>query len=190
MDDDKITLNQLFGLPKESFARQALSVGIEKEEMDSLKGLILATVAGLQWSAIEAQIVQKISDLLNMDVIDVICKTWQQYGVLAEYADKSKTSGKSEFVELIDHTMKFGLQPFLEIQFAGIVKKIFFDVNLAITVKGLKLTIADARIRAVHTGSWEGEGEISVKDVSLLTLPLGHFEIPGQVDLGDGIPIV
>jgi len=24
----------------------------------------------------------------------------------------------------------------------------------------------------------------------LLTLPLGHFDIPGQVDLGDGIRIV
>jgi hypothetical protein len=187
---DPITLNALFGLPNESFARQALSLGMEEGDLSSLKAKALGAVKGLQWSSIEADIFKGISELLNTDVMSVIIATWKQYNALAEHADESKTTGKTELVELVDHTMEVRLHPYLEIQFAEFSKKIFFDVSAEFTLKGLKLRIEDARIKSVQTGSLEGAGEIKIKAKSLLKHSFEPIDLPGRVNLGDGIPIV
>jgi hypothetical protein len=190
MADAKITLNTLFKLPSDSFSRQALSVGIDEEDLSSLKTKVLSAVKGLQWSEIESDIFNGISELLNTDVMSVIVKTWKQYDTLAEYAEQSKTTGKAELVELVDHTMKIGLHPYLEIQFAEFSKKIFFDVTLDLTLKGLQLKIENAEIKSVQTGTCEGKGEIKIKDYTLLKLPFEPIDLPGKIDLGSGIPII
>jgi len=190
MADTGITLNTLFGLPDERFCQHALAIGMEPEEMSSLKNKALAAVKGLQWSAMESDISHGISELLNMDLLDVMLATWKQYDVLADYAEQSKSGGAMQLVELVDHTMTLELHPFLEIQVAEFTKKIFFDVTLEITLKALRLKIEEARIKSVETGSCEGKGEIKIKDVTLLQLPFSPIDLPGKVSLGSGIPIV
>jgi hypothetical protein len=122
--------------------------------------------------------------------MDVMVKTWNQYGTLAEYAEQSKAGGTAQRVELTDHSMSIELHPFLEIQFAEFTKKIFFDVTLEITLKALRLKIEEARIKSVETGSCEGRGEIKIRDITLLQLPFKPIDLPGKISLGEGIAIV
>jgi hypothetical protein len=190
MPEAGITLNTLFGFPNEGFCRHALSLGMDAEEISSLKSKALAAVKGLEWSAIEGDIFHGISELLNMDLMDVMVDTWKQYGTLADYAEKSKSAGAVQLVELVDHSMSLELHPFVEITLAEFSKKIFFDVTLEITLKALRLKIEQARIISVETGSCEGMGEIKIKDISLLQLPFKPVELPGKISLGEGIPIV
>jgi hypothetical protein len=190
MPEAGITLNTLFGLPNEGVCRRALSLGMDAEEISSLKSKALTAVKGLEWSAIEGDIFHGISELLNMDLMDVMVDTWKQYGTLADYAEKSKAAGAVQLVELVDHSMSVELHPFVEIKFGEFSKKIFFDVSLEITLKALRLKIEEARIKSVETGSCEGMGEIKIKDISLLQLPFKPVELPGKISLGEGIPIV
>jgi hypothetical protein len=189
MADAGITLNTLFGLPDEGFCRHALSIGIEAEEMSSMKSKALAAIKGLQWSTVEGDIFHGISELLNMDLMDVMVKTWNQYGTLADYAELSKAGGTAQLVELTDHSMSMELHPFVEIQFAEFTKKIFFDVTLEITLKAIRLKIEEARIKSVETGSCEGKGEIKIRDITLLQLPFKPIDLPGKINLGEGIAI-
>jgi hypothetical protein len=190
MADAKITLNTLFGLPNKTFALEALAVGIKEDELSALKGRILAMAAGLQWSTVEDEIVNGFSNLLETDVMDVIVKSWQKYGVLADSADKSKATGQAETVDLVDHTAKLTLTPYLEIEIAGVSKQIPLDVSVEITLKGLRLSIEDGHIRSVRTGTCEGEGEIKIETLTVLKKPFGPIELPGRVKLGNGIPLV
>jgi len=187
--DSGITLNTLFGLPDEGFCRHALSIGIEAEEMSSMKSKALAAIKGLQWSSVEGDIFHGISQLLNMDLMNVMASTWNQYGTLAEYAEQSKAGGTAQRVNLTDHSMSIELHPFVEIQFAEFTKKIFFDVTLEITLKALRLKIEEARIKSVETGSCEGRGEIKIRDITLLQLPFKPIDLPGKINLGEGIAI-
>ena len=75
MSDEGITLNTLFGLPDEGFSRKALSAGMDAEETSSLKQKALSAVPGLLWGSVESDIFHGISELLNMDLMDVMAET-------------------------------------------------------------------------------------------------------------------
>jgi hypothetical protein len=184
------TLNTLFELPNEGFCRRALSLGMDTEEISSLKSNAMAVLKGMEWSVIEGDIFHGISELLNIDLMDVMVDTWKQYGTLADYAEKSKAAGAVQLVELVDHDMNVELHPFVEIQFAEYSKKIFFDITLEITLKALRLKIEEARIKSVETGSCEGNGTIKIKGITLLQLPFKPRDLPGHLRLGGGIPII
>lgn len=191
MPDNTLRLNTLLGLADEGVSQKMLTIGIEQGDLDSMKALVSA-IQGWTWAGFEQKIFQGFSNLLNTDLFDLITATWNQYHVLAEYAQKSKTEGQIASVELIDHTMTIELQPYLEIYIAGIhqPKLINFDVSLDLTLKGLKLNIGNGRIKSVETGSCEGEAEIEINKISLPMKPsFGPIDLPGKINLGEGIAI-
>jgi hypothetical protein len=189
MPEATLTLNTLFGLPNEAFARKALAVGVEQEELDSLKGQVMSAVKGLAWSAVEDDIFKGIAETLNTDLLTAVAAAWEKYNVLKDHAAQSTSSGEAAFVELIDHTLSLELHPYVKIEWTGFSKEIIFDVTMEVTLKGLQLRIENARIMAVQTGACEGKGEISLKGHSLLSVPFKPVELPGRVNLGKGIPI-
>lgn len=191
MPDTTLTLNTLLGVDDEGLSRKMLTVGLPTEDLDSMKALV-GKIKGLSWGGVEKQIFQGFSSLLNQNLFDLVAATWNQGNVLAEYAQKSKTEGESASVELIDHTMTIELRPYLEIYIAGIPqpKLINFDVSLDLTLKGLKLNIENGRIKSVETGSCEGEAEIEVNKFTLPMKPsFGPIELPGKINLGEGLAI-
>jgi len=189
MSDKGITLNSLFGLPNEDFSRKALSAGMDAEETSSLKQKAMSAIPGLLWGSVESDILQGISEVLNMDLMEVLSEAWKQHGALSDYAEQSKSSGAVHLVELVDHSMGVELHPFVEIELAGFSKKIILDVMLVLTLKALRLKIEDARIKSVETGSCEGRGEIRIKGFTLLDLPFKPIDLPGKISLGNGNPV-
>jgi len=191
MPDNTITLNTLFGMPDQGVSQKMLTMGIEQADLDSMKALVSA-IQGWTWAGFEQKIFQGFSNLLNIDLFDLITATWNQYQVLAEYAQKSKAEGQTDSVELIDHTMTIELHPYLEIHVAGIPKPklINVDVSLDLTLKGLKLNLENGRIKSVEAGSCEGEAEIQINKVLFPKKPsFGPIDLPGKINLGDGIAI-
>ncbi len=191
MPDNTITLNTLLGISDRDVSQKMLTMGIGQADLDSMKGLISA-IQGWTWPRFEQKIFQGFSSMLNTDLFSLIAATWNQYQVLAEYAEKSKAEGETDSVELVDHTMTIELHPYLEIHVAGILqpKLINVDVSLDLTLKGLKLNLENGRMMSVEAGTCEGEAEIQINKVRFPMKPsFGPLNLPGKINLDEGIAV-
>jgi len=189
MSEAKLTLNTLFGLPDEKFYTKALSAGMSKEGLVTTKEKILSALRGLRWRAIETEFRDKAVDLLNMDVLDLVTSTWEKYNTLAELADRTKANNETAFVPLMDHSIDCELHPYVEIRMGSFVQQIVFDVTAEIKMKGLILKIGEGKIKAIEAGSCEGDGEIKIKELTLREQKFGPLNLPGTVNLGNGIAL-
>lgn len=190
MPDKSVTLNTLLGLPDGNHSQSVAAVGLQQEDIDSLKADLAAT-EGWSWQGIEKQFSAGLSSLLDIDLFRLIAAAWEKYDVLAEYG-KKKSPEQVASVELLEHTMTIELHPYLEIYFAEIPKpkKVEFAIELGLTLKGLKLNIENGVIKSVETGSCAGEMEIQVNTIPIPKKPsFGPFDLPGKIKLGEGIPI-
>ena len=69
------------------------------------------------------------------------------------------------------------------------VQQIVFDVTAEIKMKGLILKIGEGKIKAIEAGSCEGDGEIEIKELTLREQKFGPLNLPGTVNLGNGISL-
>ena len=63
------------------------------------------------------------------------------------------------------------------------------NIDLKLKLKGLILKIQNARIKQIMPGSCMGSGTISFYGKTLVEKETSEFNLPGTVDLGEGIPI-
>ena len=189
MPEASLTLSDLLELPSKTFPKQVLTAGVSEEELNSLKGKISGALSGVSWGHLEETVCAKLSEQLNKDPMELISAAWEKYHVLAEAAEQSK-SGETVFVPLEEHSISSELHPYVEIQVGPqVIKRIEFDVNLTLQLKGLVLKIEAEKIKAIEAGSCEGSGEIQVMDVSIWKHDFKPVNLPGRINLGSGIAI-
>ena len=189
MAESDLTLSSLLGLPDEGFPRQVLAAGLSQEELGSLKGKISGTMAGMHWEHVEQTVCAKISEQLNQDPIEIMADAWGKYKVLTESVEQSKT-GEAVFLTLEEHSITSELHPYVELQLGPqTLKKIEFDIEITLQLKGLILRIEDGKIKSVEAGSCQGSGEIRVKSMSIWKHDFKPIDLPGKINLGSGIAI-
>lgn len=96
-------------------------------------------------------------------------------------------------VYLVDHSVKSEHHPSLEIVSKGqTLARVEFNVTAVLTLRGLELLIQDAKIKTIRTGSFEGEGTITIgqtKEIELAKKSFEPIQLPGAIDLGEGISL-
>src|SRR5579859_2999760 len=189
MSDIPFTLNTLLGLPDREFCEQVLAAGSQPEETDSMKERASKGLRGLQWKAVEGEIRKKAGELLNIDVMGLIAAAWHDGKVMGRLEDGDKSKEGTAHIPLQEHTIHSELEPYIEIQFGSLSKKIVLTVKIEIKLSGLILKIEDSKIKAIEARSVMGTGDINIKKVRLLRRGFGPIELPAKVNLGNGIPL-
>ena len=144
------------------------------------------------WPVMKEILIEKIKELLNIDIPDIMTNAWSKYAILQQYADKDiYPPEETYFVELADHTINSEHYPQIDVTVNGqVVTTIHFYIVLALNLKGLVLRIRDGRIRGIATGDCLGRASLHCENRLLLEKETRSFSLPGAIELGNGIPIV
>jgi hypothetical protein len=148
--------------------------------------------AKCKWPIAFQIIIEKIADILDIGILDIMVMTWKKYGILLKYADSEKCPpGETFLVPLVDHTIKSEHCPSIEILINGKpVGKINFHITISLIIEGIILKIQDGKIKEITTGACKGKGCVMCENIVILekkTLPIC---LPGSISLGEGIPII
>lgn len=191
MDKSQITLNQFFSFKGEELSQSRLSAMESSRKISSLKEVFSKEVKGIRWHVVFNEIMKKVGDLLNIGVSDIMVMAWNKYSLLLKYLDREKYSPDETFlVPLAEHTIKSEHHPYIEILINDkTVGKIGFDINISLNLEGIILKIQDGKIKEILTGSCKGKGTISHGDFVISEKSLEPIQLPGSIDLGEGIPI-
>jgi|WetSurMetagenome_2_1015567.scaffolds.fasta_scaffold64830_2 hypothetical protein len=159
--------------------------------LSSLKKFLLEEASAISWPLVVSEIMGKSRDLLNIDIHEIIAAAWSKYRLLAKYADRAKYPPDETFlVPLSEHTIKSEHKPYIEVivndKTSG---RIDFAVSVSLSLKGFIAKIQGGKIMGIKTGECKCKGSVTCEGLMLLERETASFEMPGSIDLGDGIPI-
>ena len=146
----------------------------------------------VEWRKLSGMIEEKIDDLLDIPIPDILQRAWKKRKEMLKYTDKDKYPPEvTSMVNLLDHTIKSEHNPYLEVKINGnLIGKIDFHIVLSLVIKGILLKIQDGKITEITTGTIKGKGSVKCEDYVILEKESETFNLPGSINLGDGIPIV
>lgn len=171
----------------EAALRGAMSEGGTTE---SLEGRLGALSPRLR-SVVINELVTVIASVLDERVADVLATGWRKWEALAAAGRRSLESpGQTEIVELVDHRVASTHRPGVDVTVDGVkVAEITLQIEIAIRVHALTAVVIGGRLAALRSG----RGELSL-DLALDGVPLTSasrdIELPIEVDLGEGVPLV
>jgi hypothetical protein len=143
------------------------------------------------WAGVRNKIVAKAVNLLDIRLLDVMGWAWKKGRELEAYHDRQKYPPNKVFpVSLVEHTIKSTHQPHIDIRInQKTVGTVHFLVNIEITIRGMQLEIQNARIKKIKTGNLTGKGSFFCEGFRLAQRESNPLELPGTVDLGEGLEI-
>ena len=185
-----ITLVDLFEPTFDNFCAPAAAVILASVALVPLQSALLRELSYFPWRSFVGSLGTKALDLLQTRLSDILVGTLQKSREILEYRDRAKHPPEEvATVPLFDRPFTSEHHPALEILFRESRYQVVFDLELRLAMKGLILEIENAQIKAVHSGSLEGSGSISLWGVDLLKKQFPPVMLPGIVKLGEGIPI-
>lgn len=162
-----------------------------QQAMKNLRDTLEHKLKGLQWSVAREEICRQVQALLQVDLAGILLRAWKTWSELLNYTDPQRyPPERSYLVSLAEHEVKSRHRPSLEILFnQEVVGKIPFQIDLSLALKGAVLTIQAGRIKTIRTGSCLGRGVLKCENLVLLEQKSRTIELPGLIDLGEGVAI-
>jgi hypothetical protein len=188
-NNQQLTLYSFFSSDKKVFLSH-LPKAEPSEKISSLKDKVTKEEK-VEWPVLSGKIEEKIDDLLDIPIPDILGRAWKKYKELLKYTDREKYPPEvTSMVNLYDHTVKSEHNPYLEVKInEKLIGKIDFHIVLSLAIKGILLKIQDGKIIEITTGTIKGKGTVKCEDYLILEKESETFNLPGSIDLGDGIPI-
>jgi hypothetical protein len=157
-----------------------------KEELSRKSKLI-------QWSVVRDILFDKTVKMLDIPLLTFLLPAWQKYREIMEFADAEKyPPNETEVVSLAEHTIKVLHHPYLQVTYRGMVltnARFTFTLEAELALKGVILRIQDGKIISIQAGAVKGSGELLLEEQSIIKKDFGSYELPGSIDLGDGISL-
>src|SRR5512146_697106 len=123
MIDESITIADVLPVKSED--------DIKTGKWENVKDRISKEIKGIKWTASMPDIAEKIGDLLNIKIPDILTTAWSKADSIKDaLQETSKTPDKTAYIELTRHTIKSEYKPYIEIRINGIPqpKKINFNL--------------------------------------------------------------
>lgn len=186
-----MTLGRFFEIGEKALPKKRLSEAGSSAAMSSLKVCLATEAKWIDWPTAFGGVVGKLKELLDIDIVDVMAWGWERYGEIRKYADGEKyPPDETYFVPIAEGAIRSVHRPYVEITINETVKeKVTFDVVFTLSVKGVVLGIQGGRIRQIRTGSCKGKGTVKLGNVLLAEKETEPIELPGSIDLGEGIAL-
>ncbi|WAI02216.1 hypothetical protein [Methanogenium organophilum] len=191
MNHADMTMGQFFSeQEKESFLKR-LSDPKKSREMNSLQKTVASKSRLIPRSMISDGVREETRELLKSSVKDIIIHAWKTAERLQKYRDRETYPPDEVHVVTVGgYTIHSTQNPRIEVLLnGGHLDYVDFTVDIALVFEGAVLEIKDAKIISIKTGSCKGTCTISCEDVVLPGKETESVELPGKIDLGDGIPI-
>jgi len=191
MNSPKLTLNTVLEFQPSELSAAGWARIESGEHAAELEVVLEKTSVPGGWGGLRNTILAKAGGLLDVGLLDVFRWAWNKNRELERYRDRAKYPPHKPFsVPLAEHKIKSSHKPHLEIRIDGTKKgQIDFAVEIEIAVKGMALEIRDGRIRKIHTGECKAKGTFSCEGLKLVERESRTLELPGTLDLGEGMEI-
>jgi hypothetical protein len=190
MTSESMTISHLFAGRVQKLSEQQQSIVEAGKAASALKQRVLEDVSALPWPEILHTALDRLDALLDIGLSDILAGAWKKCVALQEYADPAKHPPEEVcMLPLTEHVLKSEHHPYLEVLLGEqALGRIDFDLVLMLTLKGVVLRIQDGRIKGIAAGQCKGEGRLACEGVELLKEGVS-FELPGTIDLGEGLQI-
>jgi hypothetical protein len=191
MDIQRVTLSDVVGFrPRELSSEEWFRLESGKGVMELRRPLEETRLPG-GWAGLRNKILAEAGGLLDIRILDVMHWAWKKGRELEAYRDTERyPPGKTFSVPLVEHKITSTHTPHVEIRVnQKKVGTVHFAVNIEIAVRGMKLEIQNARIRKIHTGDCNAKGSFLCEGFLLAQRESAPLELPGTIDLGEGLPI-
>ena len=186
-----MTLNDIVDLRRADLSRQWHSELESYARVQAIKNAVdKQGIRGL-WDSTRDEISRNVEAVLDVSLLDVLRGGWNKARMLARYRDREKYPPDTTYIApLTEHTIRSRHRPHLEIRInqqpAG---RIDFEFLLEMVIKGLRLHIRDGRIRKIDTGECRARAKLNCEGFPLVQQEWKRLEIPGSIDLGEGVEI-
>lgn len=189
MDSADLSLNEFF-FPKGEMSQEEWAKADSNSTVDALRKKFPKDTR-VKWTVASGTVSKKLSDILDIKLMNIIETGWKKYAELLKYTDREKYPPDSVLlVSLAEHTLKSEHKPSIEILVNGeVCGKIDFDVAVSLTLSGMILRVQDGRITGIISGTCKGEGTLKCEDTLIVKKSLDTITLPGIIDLGLGVPI-
>lgn len=134
---------------------------------------------------------QAVLEVIDVDLGEILTGAWNRYQELQKYRDSERyPADEIILVPMVEHTVRSIHSPAIEIVANDVpVLNLKFELDLSLELEGVVLKIAGGKIIEICAGSCQGRGQIKWRDAVLLDRETRAFDVPGAIDLGDGITI-
>ena len=172
-------------------------IGSQRADFEALEGMALIRktiekrkTSGL-WRHTQELALSRVEDLLDISLADVFRRAWNKSVELKRFRDQEKyPPNKTFIVPLVEHKIHSHHRPYLEISLnQQLIGRLDFDVQLEMALKGIRLHIKNGRIQKSDIGEIHGKGALYCEGFLLVQRETEKIEIPGKIDLGQGIEI-
>jgi hypothetical protein len=154
-------------------------------------GTSLFDARHFDWSSLAGEISEKLEQMFDIRLTDILAAAWKDYQSLLDCADPSKhTAEETISLPMVDHRIETTLKPCLEIAVGDRQPiRLTFEIAAELELKGLIAKVQDASIRALRIGSCRAKGTVKCEGVLLIKRETRELDLPGRIVLGHGIPI-
>jgi hypothetical protein len=190
MANGEITLIRVFGYQEGT--AQLKSKALEgAAAVSALKRALEKEAAEIKWPVALGEVMKQAGSLLNVPLGSVISAAWNKYRVLMKYSDPAKYSPDETFlVPLAEHTITSKHRPHIDVLIGDRrIGRIDFVIDISLTIKGFIAKVQGGRLREIKVGTCRAKGTIACEDFLLLEKESDSLDLPGSIDLGEGVPI-
>lgn len=190
MTDDSPTIAAIFRLTSNS--DDALAKLEATRRLLSLRKQLPRHLPAAFWPTVLAQIGAQVRAALDIPLSTVLASAWHEYGAFFKYRDPVRYPANEDIlVSLAEHTITTTLTPSIGIAVNDQpVGSIELEVALEIELKGGIATLRAQRIRSLRLGSGRVTGRVRCEGVEILVRESEPYNIPGELNFPEGIPIV
>ena len=176
MDDNVVTLAQVFSLPDEKTAEGS-------DRWKEMREKLGKEVQAIEWKASMPDVVAKIAQLLDVPIADVWLSSWKKADELNKALQESEKSPNDVTeLELGEHTVKTTLHPYISVRIGKMPeKRIRFSVVLSCNLKAFVLTVRGGEIREIETGECNVRGTVEYEGLVLAQRRLAPIQLPGKI---------
>lgn len=185
------TLNQFLSI--KDLSKKQLSEIVKSKEFRPVRDKMKKQLKGLPVpEKFFEEILKQLSELLNIDIRAVLLSVWAKSEEFGKFLNtEDYPPGEIVLVPLAEHTITSEHAPSLKSFLNKIpLAEMTFHINIELALKGAILKIQDGKIMGGTLGSCAGKGSITYgEDQVLLQKESEPWQLPGSIDLSDGIPI-
>ncbi|HEU0012709.1 MAG TPA: hypothetical protein VFQ45_03460 [Longimicrobium sp.] len=153
-------------------------------------GALLEALPGDFMEKAARTLVDRMRELLNTPLDQVLAGAWRKYDGFTEFADTTRhPPGEVNVVELAQHTVRWTQQPAVDVAFQGnVLATLHLGIQVEIKLDGGRVTVQDGHFKSLSVGTLHINARVSLEGDQVAKYE-DTLKIPGELQFGDGIAI-
>lgn len=185
------TVGEVLGEDEVASLKKRLAGFLTDDQYAEWRKGMAGALASVPWPAAVDTAADLVGAFLDTPFAPPLQKVYANSKLVQRFLDPDAYDPQEAVVvELAEHTVKASRSPSLDVTVNGAaVGSLTVDIAITLDLKGLVLTVQDARIKQITPGTCVGTGTVSMYGKTLAKKVAEPIKLPA-LDLGAGVPIV